>query len=220
MRQTGARVLQASASQSANASRLVGGPIVVCGWSLTDGTAGQELENSGTQTAPPASTTIASLSLATGVYDVNWTVELTGTPGIADTDNVALHIGATVLALSSNLGAVGEYPQQQAQAVITGGPLTLSARAVGAGTAGAVYVVTLNVIPVGGGQATIRDGGMPIAYVNIPQGGVDTRWLDREGIDANTELIIQATQGTVSGVVWYRLGSDLEAVREHRHAEG
>jgi hypothetical protein len=216
MRQIAARILPVTAGQSSSSNRLVGGPVVVCGWSLTDGSASQELANTGSQTSPPASTTISSLSLPSGTYNVNWTVELTGTPGAADVDNVALHIGATVLAISSNLGAVGDYPQQQAEAVITGGPLTLSARSIGAGTAGAVYTVTLNVIPTGNSQATLRDGGMPIAYINVAPGGVDTRWLDREGIGADTELILQTTQGTVSGVIWYYLDRDMEATEIHR----
>lgn len=205
MRDYGARVLTFTTSQAQAGTRLIGGPVRLCGWNANGGAGTTDTPVTGSVTAPAAGGTIASVSLGNGTYTVEWTVELTGTPGAGDVDNVQLLLGATVVADSVNPGAVGNYPQANAQINVTGGPLTLAAKAVGAGTAGATYKVTMTVIPTSASTATILDGGQPIAYISTGLNGNQMSWLDPNGIGVETELDVLTTNGTVSGVLYYKL---------------
>jgi hypothetical protein len=206
----GTRSLTVTSAQSAANNRLLGGPIRLCGWSFNDGVAGQGNFADTSAAAPAAGATIASLSLANGVYNVQWWFELTGTPGAGDVDNVSLNIGATQIDQSTNLGAVGNYGPFNAEAVVTGGPLTLAAKAIGAATAGTTYRVRLVVTPVGNSTATIFDGSQAVAFSAVTQGGVDTHDTGGVGVAIDTGISVQATQGIIAGTIWYYLNSDLE----------
>lgn len=180
----------------------------LCGWSANGGAGTTDTPVTGSATAPAAGATIASVSLGNGTYTVEWTVELTGTPGAGDVDNVQLLIGATVIANSVNLGAVGDYQQEEAAITVTGGPLTLAAKAIGVGTAGATYKINMTVIPTSGSTATIFDGGQPVAYINVTSDGNDTQWIGDYGIAVLTELSVLTTAGTLSGILWYSMVYD------------
>jgi hypothetical protein len=203
MREHGARVLTFTTGQAQSGARLVGGPVRLCGWSANGGAGTTDTPVTGNVTAPAAGATISSVSLGNGTYTVEWTIELTGTPGAGDVDNVQLLIGATVVADSSNLGVVGDYPQANADINVTGGPLVLAAKAIGAGTAGATYKVTMTVIPTSSSTATILDGGQAVGYINVGPTGSQTVWFDHGGVAVQTELDVLATAGTVSGVLYY-----------------
>ena len=209
----GARSLTVTAAQAAVGSELMRGPIRVVGWSFADGTIGQGLTVRGSANAPGAGVTVTTISLANGEYVVEWSVELTGTPGVADIDNVKLNIGATQVATSVNLGAVGNYPQEEATIIVSGGPLSLTAAAIAAATAGSVYVVNMTITPITASLGTINDGGQLIANVGAGPGGTDTQFLSENGVAVRTRLFVQATQGVVSGVIWYYLAHD-------KHDEG
>lgn len=202
MREYGAKAQTVTVSQSTAGSRLVGGPLRLKGWSLTDGTADQDLTVRQPAAAPAANATIASIALPNGVFTVEWSLEIQGASGAADVDNVALFIGATQIATSVNLGVVGNYPQANAQASVAGGPLTLAAKAVGNAAVGSTYVINMTIIPTGQSQATIKDGGQSIGFASMGEGRADTQWLGEDGVQIRTELSILATQGTVSGVLW------------------
>lgn len=180
----------------------------LCGWSANGGAGTTDTPVSGTAAAPGAGANVATVSLGNGTYTVEWTLELTGTPGAADVDNVQALIGATPVAFSSNLGAVGVYQQEEFGITVTGGTLVLSFRAIGAAAAGSNYKIIATVIPTSGATATVFDGGQPIAYMNVTADGNDTNWLDDYGIAVLTELSVLATSGTVSGVLWYRMVYD------------
>lgn len=183
---------------------------MLCGWSLNDGAATQGSVADTSQAAPGAGVTIATLTLPNGTYNIQWWFELTGTPGPADVDNVKILVNLTKVDQSVNLGAVGDYGPFNVQAVVSGGPLTVTARTVGAATAGTTYQVKLVATPVGDSMATIFDGGQAVGFSGIPQGGVDNQLLPDGGVEISNALIVTATQGIVSGVLWYYLLSDLE----------
>lgn len=206
----GARSLTVTAAQATANSRLLGGPLVLCGWSLNDGTATQEGFVDQSAAAPGAGATIASLSLPNGVWQIEWTFELGGAAAAADADNVSLNIGATQIDQSANAGAAGTYGPFHTQATVTGGPLTLAAKAIGAATAATTYRVRITATPLGTSQATIFDGSQPVAFSAIPQALVDTQTLNDNGVAIGTHISVQATQGQVSGVLWFYLLSDLE----------
>lgn len=210
MLRPGARSLTVTASQAAGFTALVGGPVRLIGWSLNDGIASQGNFADTSAAAPAAGVTIASLVLPNGTYQVQWFFELTGAAGAADVDNVALFIGATQIDQSVNLGAVGNYGPFNAEAVVTGGPLTLAAKAIGNATAATTYKVKLTVTPVGITTGQILDGGQVVAFTAIPQGGVDTQILSNDGIAVDNSLKVGSIVGTVQGVLWYYLKSDLE----------
>lgn len=205
MSKYGARPVTVSAAQSAANSELLRGPLKLVGWSLNDGNASQDNFADSSQAAPGAGVTIASTSLNNGTYVVQWWFELTGTPGAGDVDNVSLSIGATQVDQSVNLGAVGNYGPFSAPVVVTGGPLTLAAKAIGAATAGTTYKVKLVVTPTGQATATINDSAQALAFVSIQPNGVDTHCTNYYGVQIRNSLKVQATQGTVSGVVWVEM---------------
>lgn len=178
------------------------------GWSFNDGVAGNSLPMDGSAAAPAAGTTIASVSLANGLYTVAWTFELGGTPGAADVNNVSLNIGATQVAQSVNLGAVANYPQPNAEVSVTGGPLTLSAKAIGNAAVGTTYRVTATITPVGNSTATILDGSGAVAFSAIPQGGVDNEWWGDSGLAIDTGLSVKTTSGVVQGTMFYYLSPE------------
>lgn len=211
----GARPLTVTAAQALNGTRLLGGPVRLCGWSFNNGLAAASQPVTGTANAPAAGATIASVSLGNGSYLIEWTVELTGTPGVADVDNVQLLVGASVIADSSNLGAVGDYPQEEATGVVTFGPLTVAAKAIGAATAGSVYKVIMTITPLTLSTGTIKDGGQQLGFISLPAGGNQTVWLSDIGIECRTELSVQTNLGTLNGVLYYTMvyPADLEAGR-------
>lgn len=202
-----AATLQVSASQALAGARLVGGPLVLMGWSLNDGVASSGLTIDQSAAAPGAGVTVASISLGNGLYSVAWTLELTGTPAAADIDNVQALLGATVEATSVNLGVVGNYPQAAFQAQVVAGPVTLAFKAIGAATAGSVYKVEANITPLTDSLSTIQDGSGAVGFSAIPPQGVDNQWFGDSGIAIDTELRVLATQGTVSGVMWYYIAT-------------
>lgn len=201
----GARICVVTAPQSLNGTSLLGGPLRLRGWSLTDGIGSNDSNIEGSQTTPGAGTTIASVALANGLYSVQWSVELAGTPGAGDANNVAMFIGASQIDTSVNQGANGIYPQDTAEAVVTFGPLTLAAKAIGAATAGAVYTVRLTATPLAHSLCAIQDGKLQIAFADIPPQGAQTIHFSDEGIRIDNSLSVQTSQGTIQGVIYYDL---------------
>lgn len=189
--------------------------MVITGWSATDGTGTDSLQTSGTVVAPAAGATIASISLANGTYTVAWSVELGAGAAAADANNVELFVAATGIAVSVNAGATGTYPQEEAQAFVAFGPLTLAAKAIGAGTAAVPYTVIITITQINESLANVKDGGMTIGIIGMASAASQTQWFDEMGPAVETDLSIQTTLGNVQGAIWYYLRSDLEDY--HRH---
>jgi hypothetical protein len=217
MRRRGSRVLPFSATQALAGQRLLGGPLVITGWSATDGSGTDSLQTSGTVVAPAAGATIASLSLPNGTYSVAWTVELGAGAAAADANNVELFVAGVGIAVSANLGAAGEYPQEEATAFVSFGPLTLAAKAIGAGTAAVPYTVVLTITQTNESLANIKDGGMTIGIIGMGNAASQTQWFDDMGPRVDTDLSIQTTLGSVQGAIWYYLLSDLAEDEYHEH---
>lgn len=178
------------------------------GWSFNDGVAGDSISMHGSVAAPAAGGTIVSMALPNGLYTVEWVLELSGTVAAADADNVSAQIASTRIAQSANQGAVGQYPQPNAQGEVTGGPLTLAFKAIGAATAGSTYDIDAVVTAVNPSTATIQDGSGAIAFSAIPVGGVDNQWWGDSGIAIDTGLSVVATNGIVQGVLWYYIAPE------------
>ena len=179
-------------------------PHRLCGWSL----ASQDVTNSagtGNQTAPAAGTVIASVAAAPqGEYAVEWTVQLTGTPGAGELDNFGLYVGATLVATSLNQGAVGDYVQETVTIKVPAGGATVAIKNIGIGTAGAIYAATL----VLGGQTPTQgyfaDGAQQVGVFGIPGGLGETDYLGDYGVYVGTQLNMVVNSGTVSGVVYVK----------------
>lgn len=208
-RHYGARSLSVSSADALGGVRKLGGPIRLCGWSFNNGVGPTDTPVTGTANAPAAGATIASVSLGNGTYQIEWSIELTGTPGAADVDNVQLTIGATQIAVSVNLGAVGDYQQEEAEGTVVSGPLTLAAKAIGAATAGSVYKVNMTVIPLTQSTGVIKDGSQNVGFISLPAGGNQTVWLSDLGVAILTEISVQTGLGTISGVIYYKMVYDL-----------
>lgn len=209
MRRKGARALTVTAVQALTNQKLLGGPLRLLGWSLNDGTASQGLTVDQSAAAPGAGVTVASISLGNGQYQVEWTLEITGTPGAGDVDNVQVIVGATLIATSVNPGAVGNYSQEEVNAVVVFGPVNLMFKAIGAATAGSTYKVEANITPLTGATATIFDGAQIVGSPGMPPAGSDTKWIGPDGVQVDTAISVQTILGNVQGVLWYLLDSDV-----------
>lgn len=110
------------------------------------------LQAQGSVTSPGAAATIAQILLANlslVTYNIQWTVELDGTPGAGDVNNFRLFLGGTVLATSVNDGAIGRYVQENVQVTVPAGLASgIRVQSIAAGTAGAIYSAQITASPV------------------------------------------------------------------------
>lgn len=104
---------------------------------------------SGEVTGPPISTVLAGMTLSAGLYDIDWTVVLSGTPGAADINNCILWVNSSASAATSlNAGAADTYVQQRVRRTLNTGNNNLQLNTAGNASAGAVYSVGLTATPV------------------------------------------------------------------------
>ena len=204
----GARVVPVSTVAAASTGKLLGGPLRLCGWSLADGVATQSLTVDQSVAAPGAGVQIAALSLPSGPYSVSWTFELSGTPGAGDVDNVRLTLSAATLATSVNLGVANNYPQEEVQPDVVNGPVSLVWKAIGAATAGTVYKIEANAIPLVPTSGIVQDGNMTIANFAVGQGLADNNGPGEYGVQVDTELSLTSLTGAVTGVLYYELNPE------------
>jgi hypothetical protein len=210
MSRYGARILTVSAAQALSNSKLLEGPLRLCGWSLADGATPQALTVDQSAAAPGAGATIATINLNNGAFIVEWTLELTGTPAAGDVDNVQLFIGATLIDTSVNPGAVGNYPQEEVQPSVSFGLTALAWKTIGAATAGSVYKVQANIAQVNAANATIFDGAQAVGFPSMPPGSAQTVWFEKYGVQVRNSVSVQATLGTISGVLYYTMMDGLD----------
>lgn len=115
---------------------------------LSDSTAGQSTFAQGSVTSPGALANIVTLAIATeGTYDIQWTVQLSGTLGAPELNNFGVHDGALQVGQSINGITAGIYVQQTTRAYVPAGT-TMAVYAIGAGTVGAIYTAGITLTPV------------------------------------------------------------------------
>jgi|SRR5579871_48457 len=120
----------------------------------------QSVENAGSQTSPAAGTTIATVTVPAGNWQISWTVSVAGTVAAADRNNFSLVQGATTILTSENGIVVDqEYPQEPVEIVVPTGGQTIKITNTALATTGAIYTAQLSVVPINpfGGQAQIPD---------------------------------------------------------------
>lgn len=178
----------------------------LCGWSVRDASGDVATDTEGTVTTPGAGAAIAtSPALGGGTYTVKWTVSLAGTPGAGDANNFGLFVGATQVATSVNLGAGGEYPQPDTQVTVPQGT-AVSVKAIGAGTAGAIYtaVVSNNLDTVADTLVEIQDIGNAIGEISINASQAHTQWFGPQGLKMRGQVKLHVIQGAITGAVYCR----------------
>jgi hypothetical protein len=141
--------------------------------------------------------------MVAGTYLVTWDVQLGGTPAAADANNFELLVGATVIQASVNQGAVGDYPQGTVEVQVPAGASILI-KAIGAGTAGAVYTASLQATPpvTGTFQAQWLDNQDSIGESSGAIGESDTQYFGDPGVYLNGTLKLHVVAGTVTGTVY------------------
>lgn len=118
-------------------------PLAPSASSTPPGETSPTTQTANSQTGPAAGTTIASVGpLAAGMYQVQWSVGLTGTTAAADADNFTLAVNATTELTSINGSAVGAYPQPSITVAVPAGG-TIAVKATGTATATAVYTAQI-----------------------------------------------------------------------------
>lgn len=184
----------------------VNGSCKLYGWSFRDasGDTTQQAENS--VTSPGAGAAIVSITgLATGTYDVSWTVALQGAAAAADANNFQLRNGVTVVEGSVNPGAAGVYPQVNARIVVPAGG-TVSVNAIAAGTLGVVYLaqieVAITLIP--NAVCELLDAGNVLGVMAMPAGEANTEWLDEPGVHVQNQVRVHLISGTVRGCIYVK----------------
>lgn len=180
------------------------GDSYLVGWSLRDASGASAGNTEGSQTSPAAGTVITQLTLLNaGSYLVNWSVELAGTVAAADANNFGLYVSNVQQTTSLNQGAVGNYPQQQAELTV-GLAGAIEIKNVGAATVGAVYSAQLSIIPVNAVNTIVelQDGGNALAEISMEPGKANTQWLGDAGILTRSRINIHVIQGTVTGALY------------------
>lgn len=124
-------------------------------------------QNESQATAPAAGATIATLTLPSGGWTINWSVMQTAGSTAADLNNMALNQGATQL-LVAEMGTVlgTEYTQTAVEIQVPIGGATITVKTIGAASASAVYTAQLTAIPA----------NLPAAQVQIPDFLMHSGW--------------------------------------------
>ena len=183
---------------------ILAGPARLFGWSFRESGAETGLQAEGQLLSPGAGATIAQIpNVPVGLYAVSWEVQLIGAAAAADQDNFNLNAGATVLEVSLNAGAAGQYPQTGAQFQ---NPVsqTFTVKSVGAGTVGVTYAAQLALTPVIAGQAILelRDGNSPLAEITAGIAGSLTQWLGPQGVAIFNSIQVNPVAGAMAGAVF------------------
>ena len=124
-------------------------------------------ENEGSSTTPVAGTTIATVTLPSGGWTLNWTVGLSGTTSATDVNNFGLYNGSTLLLQSVNGDtAQQDYPQLPIDVQVPVGGATFNVKNIALATTGAVYAAQLVATPsnVVAAQFTIPDLVIPAGH--------------------------------------------------------
>jgi len=174
------------------------------GWSFREASGDSASDVSSSVTSPGALATIAATpNLTSGVYDVTWSVELSGTLAAGDGNNMQLMNGAAVVATSENGIVAGVYPQAGARLSV-GNNTAISIQSVAAGTVGAVYTGDISVTPDPfiGATVEIRDGTGAIGESGMDIQGSDTQWFGSPGIPIRGGITVHVVRGTVAGCVY------------------
>lgn len=234
MRPPGARPLTVTAAQASANARLLGGPLRLLGWSFTSGAA---LSTEFTPANPAAGTADATVfTVAAGVSQILNVLSFTFvTDATVGNRVVRIEIRdgtGNVVARQTCLTADPASTTSQVSAFIsstgTGGasgvvnvPLPSTTMQAGwtvhitvTGTVGAadqISAITGEVIsPAVASAANILDGGQIVGVSALPAGGIDTQPLLDSGVEIATSISVQATVGTLSGVLWYILPDDIK----------
>lgn len=164
-------------------------------------------DNTGSQTSPGAGATIAQVPLGIGTYQVQWSVELSGTIAAAELNNFQLFqsgTGANFAVLTSeNAAAAGVYPQQTVTITSTNANNFIKILTVGAGTVGAVYQGSLTVTQiqnpnsayvVSGSISQASDTNNAAVPVSQPNGRLIPVSSPEVKIEGQQEIWISASQ--------------------------
>lgn len=186
--------------------RVISAPAYLCGWSLREASGDLAAQLEGNLLSPGGGAVIAtSAALPAGNYDVQWTVELTGTAAAADGNNFRLFAGGVNKVASVNQGAAGVYVQPT-ERITLAAPGTIQIQSGGAGTVGVTYSVSVSIVPADFPDAVveIQDGGNPIAEVGIPVSDDSSRSFGRHGMKVRSDITLHIVSGTITGAVYAR----------------
>jgi len=136
----------------------------------------------GSAAAPAANTNFVALTgLPIGLYSVQWTFNLEGTPSATDADNVQIHVtGGGATQRGVNPPVDGLYPQATAILAITAAGQNIDMQNIAAGTAGTTYSGTIIATPLANNPTVYmnsRPDGLTVAP--LPIGGLipAQQWL-------------------------------------------
>ena len=140
----------------------------------TPGTSGAIFE--GSAAAPTANSDVLSIAAAAlppvGTYTLSIKLDLDGTVGAVEVNNMKLVFGGTTLVTFAIDGAVGSYPQTPVVLTIPPGNTNLlKVKAVGAATAGSTYTAEISFTPVQGYPVIVQLGDR-VWNLTIPFTGV------------------------------------------------
>lgn len=186
---------------------VAAGKVAMAGWSFRTTSVQNTQDAQGSQNAPAAGTTIASLVLPQGEWQISWQVNVSGTVGAAEINNFELLQGAAVIATSLNGNAVGSpYTQITVTASIPQGGATIFVKNIAIATAASVYSASIVASPVSAvAIAEITSGGNPVAEIVLGVGGTSTVHFGGGGIQLQSDLTLTVLAGSFRGAVYARI---------------
>lgn len=99
-------------------------------------------------TGPGAGATVSTITLPVGVWSVASQIQLTGTPGAADANNLVLQVGGVTQQYEFIRNNSTDYAELTIQVVVTSGTKTVSVATIAAATSTAIYSAQLVATPV------------------------------------------------------------------------
>lgn len=194
------------------AQGVASGHVILLGFSAENsGSADNSLAGEGTATGPAAGATIASVVVPAGTYVVSWTVGYgAGAVAAAELNNMQLTGGpSNVVAL---IPAVANQQQAQAQVTVTTAGATLAVKAIGAGTATAVYEAQLVVTPVAAGFVRLYDGqnAPTVQAVTsfLAELATETEWFGDQGIELERGLYVAPSVSSIAITLYFVIVQD------------
>lgn len=111
----------------------------------------------GSVTSPALDTTLATVTLPSGGWTLQWQVQLAGTLAAADRNNIGLYQADALLLAAINGIVVDQiYPQEPVQVQVPVGGATFNIETIAVGTVGSVYSAQLLAIPANVSQLQVQ----------------------------------------------------------------
>lgn len=175
------------------------------------GSVDNALSTEGNATGPAAGATIASIVLPAGTWAISWTVGY-GAGAVAAAEQNNMQLTGPAAPLTAIIPAVANTQVPQQQVVLTTAGVTVAVKAIGPGTATAVYEAQIVATPVADSFVRLYDGRgaatAQVAVSSLAPLASETEWLGDSGTEIKQGLWAAAPAGGIALTVFYLVLQD------------